>query len=96
VVHVTIEGIVQDAQPDELLIDLINRVGGSVPQVCYHPQLGPVQTCDTSVVEENGRLIRAGTTPVADRMTVSTKSAKAAAAQAPAMDSRLDVPLVYH
>jgi len=46
-VKVAIDGIVHVAQPDELLIDLINRAGGSVPHVCYHPQLGPVQTCDT-------------------------------------------------
>jgi formate dehydrogenase major subunit len=59
VAKVDIDGAVQDVQPDELLIDLINRTGGSVPHVCYHPQLGPVQTCDTCMVEVNGRLIRA-------------------------------------
>ena len=29
---VAIDGVVQEAQPDELLIDLINRTGGSLPQ----------------------------------------------------------------
>ena len=38
---VAIDGVVQDAQPDELLIDVINRSASAVPQVCYHPQLGP-------------------------------------------------------
>ena len=47
-VNVAIDGVVHKTQPDELLIDLINRTGGSVPHVCYHPQLGPIQTCDTS------------------------------------------------
>jgi hypothetical protein len=37
VVKVSIDGIVREAQPDELLVDLINRTGGSIPQVCYHP-----------------------------------------------------------
>jgi len=59
VLKVDIDGTSREAQPGELLIDLINRTGGSVPQVCYHPQLGPVQTCDTCMVEVNGRLIRA-------------------------------------
>jgi hypothetical protein len=59
VVNVAIDGVVQTAQPDELLIDLINRIGGSVPHVCCHPQLGPVQTCDTCMVEANGRVARA-------------------------------------
>jgi len=40
VVNVAIDGVVQEAQADELLIDLINRTDGSVPHVCYHPQLG--------------------------------------------------------
>jgi formate dehydrogenase major subunit len=44
---VAIDGTVQEAKADELLIDLINRTGGSVPHVCYRPQLGPVQTCVT-------------------------------------------------
>jgi predicted molibdopterin-dependent oxidoreductase YjgC len=44
VVKVAIDGVVQEARPNEFLIDLINRAGASVPQVCYHPELGPVQT----------------------------------------------------
>ena len=40
-----------DIDPDERLIDVINRSGASVPQVCYHRQLGPIQTCDTCMVE---------------------------------------------
>jgi formate dehydrogenase major subunit len=63
---VAIDGTVQEAKADELLIDLINRTGGSVPHVCYHPQLGPVQTCDTCMVGVNGRLARACETPTTD------------------------------
>ena len=55
VVKVAIDGVVREAPPDELLIDLLNRAGSTVPQVCYHPQLGPIQTCDTCMVEANGR-----------------------------------------
>jgi len=46
-------------QAGERLIDLINRAGTQVPQVCYHPQLGPIQTCDTCMVEVDGKLVRA-------------------------------------
>jgi 2Fe-2S iron-sulfur cluster binding domain len=95
VLKVAIDGVVQEAQPDELLIDLINRTGGSVPHVCYHPQLGPVQTCDTCMVEENGRLVRACATRVADGMTISTKSSKASAAQVEAFDRILSNHLLY-
>ena len=54
-IRVTIDGRQLEAQPDELLIDLIERSGVSVPHVCYHPQLGPIQTCDTCMVEVNGQ-----------------------------------------
>ena len=33
VVKVNIEGVIGEAQPDELLIDLVNRAGASVPHV---------------------------------------------------------------
>jgi len=95
VLKVAIDGVVHEAQPDELLIDLINRAGGSVPHVCYHPQLGPVQTCDTCMVEENGHLLRACAIKVADGMTISTKSAKASAAQVEAFDRILSNHLLY-
>jgi formate dehydrogenase major subunit len=86
VANVAIDGIVREAQPDELLIDLINCSGVSVPYICYHPQLGPAQTCDTGMVGVNGRLIRACARPAAGGMKVSTQSAKAVAAQVEAFD----------
>ena len=94
-VNVAIDGVVQESQPDELLIDLINRTGGSVPHVCYHPQLGPIQTCDTCMVEANGRLVRACATGVAEGMRISTKSAKASAAQVEAFDRILGNHMLY-
>ena len=94
-VNVSIDGAVQVAQPEELLIEVINRSGRIVPQVCYHPQLGPVQTCDTCMVELNGRLVRACATPVADGMSISTTSAKAASAQVEAFDRILSNHMLY-
>ena len=55
----TIDGLVHEAKAEEFLIDVINRNGSKVPQVCYHPQLGPIQTCDTRRVEVDGALVRA-------------------------------------
>jgi NADH dehydrogenase/NADH:ubiquinone oxidoreductase subunit G len=44
---VVIDGSVQQAKAGEFLIDLINPTDGSVPHFCHHPQLEPVQTCNT-------------------------------------------------
>jgi len=57
--NITIDGCVVEAQPGERLIEAINRAGIQLPQVCYHPQLGPIQTCDTCMVEVDGKLVRA-------------------------------------
>ena len=58
-----VDGKPQAIEPGERLIDLINRSGIAVPHVCYHPQLGPIQSCDTCMVEVDGKLVRAcGTT----------------------------------
>ncbi len=94
-IKLAIDGVAQEAQTDELLIDVIKRAGKTVPHVCYHPQLGAIQTCDTCMVEENGRLIRACATSVAEGMSISTKSAKAAAAQVEAFDRILGNHLLY-
>src|SRR5271165_3014736 len=85
-VRITIDGASHEIKPGERLVDAINRIGTKLPQVCYHPQLGPIQTCDTCLVEVNGKLERACATRASEGMTVSTNSAKAASAQAEAFD----------
>src|SRR6267378_3834779 len=92
---VTINGSSCEAEAGEWLIDVINRIGNEVPQVCYHPQLGPIQTCDTCMVEVNGKLIRACGTAVAGGMTVLTESPIAKRAQREAFDRILGNHLLY-
>ncbi|HWB61590.1 MAG TPA: formate dehydrogenase subunit alpha [Chthoniobacteraceae bacterium] len=94
-VTVSIDGASHEAQAGESLIDLLNRVKTVVPQVCYHPQLGPIQTCDTCMVEVNGKLARACGTKVAAGMLVLTKTAAADAAQREAFDRILGNHLLY-
>ena len=62
----------QEIKPGERLIDTINRSGILIPQVCYHPQLGPIQTCDTCMVEMDGKLVRACGTDAVDGAQIET------------------------
>src|SRR6266850_146031 len=94
-ISVTIDGVVQEAQAGERLIDVVNRTGSKVPQVCYHPQLGPIQTCDTCMVEIDGQLVRACAAAVSDGLIVDTKSETAAAAQREAYDRILGNHMLY-
>lgn len=94
-INLTIDSLAVEAKDGELLIDLINRMGVKVPHICYHNQLGPIETCDTCMVEVNGNLVRACATSVQAGMKVETNSAKAAAAQREAFDHILGDHLLY-
>ena len=92
---VIIDGLSCEAQVGSSLIEELNRSHTDVPQVCYHPQLGPIQTCDTCMVEVDGKLVRACGTKVVDGMIVSTKTPAAIAAQHEAFDRILGNHLLY-
>lgn len=92
---ITIDGLVQPATADEPLIDAINRSSGKVPQVCYRPQFGPIQTCDTCMVEVDCNLVRACATTVSSGMNVSTNSRAGSDAQREAFDRILSNHLLY-
>jgi formate dehydrogenase major subunit len=77
------------------LQDVLNRAGVDVPHVCFHPQMGAIQTCDTCMVEVNGKLVRACATPCAPEMDVVTESAKARAAQLEGFDRILGNHMLY-
>jgi predicted molibdopterin-dependent oxidoreductase YjgC len=63
--QLTIDGIQVPGHAGGLLIDLLNertevKAQKAIPQVCYVPQMGPIQSCDTCMVKVNGELVRAG------------------------------------
>jgi formate dehydrogenase major subunit len=90
-----VNGRPRDIVPGERLIDLLNRCAVEVPQVCYHPQLGPIQSCDTCMVEVDGKLVRACGTPAHDGAHIETASPRAVAAQREAFDRILSNHLLY-
>src|SRR5437016_5739187 len=92
---ITLDGSAHDAREGERLIDVINRAAIQSPQVCYHPQLGPIQTCDTCIVEVDGKLVRACAAVVSKGMNVATSSEAATAAQHQAFDRLLENHLLY-
>jgi len=94
-IKLTLDGHAVETKEGERLIDLLLRTAAKVPHVCYHQQLGPIQTCDTCLVEVNGELARACATTVSEGMTVLAKSARADAAQREAFDRILGNHLLY-
>jgi len=94
-ITVTIDGVGYETSSGERLIDVINRAGLQLAQVCYHPQLGPIQTCDTCMVEISGHLARACAATLSAGMEVFTKSDKASAAQREAFGRILSNHVLY-
>src|SRR5580692_2010534 len=93
--NIAIDGSNYTVEVGERLIDIVNRIGKELPQVCYHHQLGPIQTCDTCMVEVDGKLVRACGTTAAAGMNVATESVRADAAQREAFDRILGNHLLY-
>ena len=85
-IRISIDGTQHDAAAGDRLVDAINRASIPLSQVCYHPQLGPIQTCDTCIVEVDGELVRACGSGVAAGMNVSTSAGRAQAARTEAFD----------
>ena len=92
---VQIDGKECPAYEGQTLQDVLNRHGVEIPHVCFHPQMGPIETCDTCMVEVDGTLARACGTTCRAGMTVVTRSAPAKAAQAEAFDRILRNHLLY-
>jgi formate dehydrogenase major subunit len=92
---ILINGSLSDAREGERLIDVIGRAGIELPHVCYHPQLGPIQTCDTCLVELDGELVRACATSVSQDMSVRTATERAQSARTEAFDRILSNHLLY-
>jgi formate dehydrogenase major subunit len=92
---IRVDGADTVALEGERLIDALNRNSREVPQVCYHHRLGPIQTCDTCMVDVDGKLVRACGTVVSNAMVVETESAHARAAQTEAFDRILGNHLLY-
>src|SRR5690625_2573803 len=71
---------------DAMIIEVINDHQMEHPQVCYLPEVDPIETCDTCIVEADGELVRACSTRVTPGMDIQLSSSRAKASQTEAMD----------
>jgi formate dehydrogenase major subunit len=95
-IAISVDGHTVAATDGELLIEAVLREK-EIPHICYHsPLMGPIQTCDTCLVEVGGKLVRAcGTTVSAGMQEVVTDSQRAQAARAEALDVILGNHMLY-
>jgi formate dehydrogenase major subunit len=79
----------------ETILDALLRNQIAIPHICYHPQLGPLRTCDTCLVEVNGKIVRACDTSLAPGASVGVDTPRAKAARRIGMDRLLNQHSVY-
>jgi formate dehydrogenase major subunit len=90
-VEISVDGAIVAASEGELLVEAILR-HKEIPHICYHsPFMGPIQTCDTCLVEVDGKLVRSCGTKVGAHMKVVTKSERAKDARSEAFDVILGI-----
>jgi formate dehydrogenase major subunit len=94
-VKISIDGKAVEVNEGDLLIEAILREQ-QIPHVCYHSEfMGPIQTCDTCLVEVNGQLARACGTRVSAGMKVVAESDRARKARSDAFDVILGNHMLY-
>jgi formate dehydrogenase major subunit len=97
---IRVDGLAVSAQTGEPLIDALNRAAklqgvDPIPQVCYLPAMGAIGSCDTCMVEVDGKLVRSCEAQVLADESVLTKSEKADVAQRDAFDRLLENHELY-
>jgi formate dehydrogenase major subunit len=88
-VNVRINGAEVEAEDGQTVLQYLNNSSIEVPHVCFHPSLGPIETCDTCIVEVNGELVRSCSTPLKDGDNIDTMAPQVKKSQTAAMDNIL-------
>lgn len=72
-------------RPGQSILQAADANGSYIPHICYHQQLGAIQSCDTCMVEVDGEIKRSCATEARLGMQVNSLSDRARAAQYEAM-----------
>ncbi|MGG0914263.1 formate dehydrogenase subunit alpha [Bacillus velezensis] len=94
-IRVKIDGTEYEAPEGSKILDILNQNGIEIPQICHVPEVDPIQTCDTCIVEVNGKLQRSCSTVAENGMSISLTSGRVKEAQTEAMDRLLENHLLY-
>ena len=87
-ITIEVDGQKLEAKPGQMLIEVTDAAGISVPRFCYHDKLSIAANCRMCLVdvEKAPKPLPACATPCNDGMVVHTKSPKALAAQKGTME----------
>lgn len=92
---ININNLSYEFQEGKMILQVINEQKILHPQICYMPEVDPIETCDTCIIEVDGQLKRACSTLAISGMDVQLASTRAKEAQTEAMDRILENHLLY-
>ncbi len=77
-VNVSFDGNKIPIGSEDVLLNALSKIGYDIPHICYQPNLGPLQSCDTCLVSVNGKIVRACSTSIkeGDAVEVMSKNMK--------------------
>jgi formate dehydrogenase major subunit len=82
---IQINGKSYTAEEGQTILQVAQGQDFYIPSICYHPNLGTIQTCDTCFVNAGGTMVRACATKAEPGMSVDTLSKPVKDAQYEAM-----------
>ena len=71
-----IDGKELDVMNGQTILQVLLSAGIQVPHICYNEALGPLQSCDTCLVEVDGKIKRACSTQPAEGSIIQTSSTR--------------------
>ncbi len=92
---IKINGSPTEFEQGKTILQVLNEQKILHPQICYMPEVDPIETCDTCIVEVDGQLVRSCSTVAVAGMDVQLASSRAKEAQTEAMDRILENHLLY-
>jgi formate dehydrogenase major subunit len=92
---VFIDGKEFQAEEGETILKLLKRIGVYIPHICFNEGLVPLESCDTCLVEVNGKLVRACSTSVQEGMEISVDSTRAKGMRKSALTRILNYHKLY-
>lgn len=94
-ISVRVDGTEIQARAGATILDILTENGIEYPQICHVPEVDPIQTCDTCIVEADGKLVRSCSTVAENGMSIDLSGNRVKEAQTEAMDRLLENHLLY-
>lgn len=94
-VQININGKDMMLERTQTVLQALSYNSIEVPNVCYHPSLGPIETCDTCIVSVNGEFVRSCSTEIKNGDVIDTIAPQVKEAQVIAMDRILENHELY-